>query len=717
MPHKTTLLGPEAGIQYQGTRDSSSSKDSQLINDVYVGKFRRGRFDRPMNITAKNIRTVLGYDPRNLDYAAVQDALNTGINSLQVLRITDSASQTTPQLRIGTKFIDRFDPKYWRVDGPQTMSFTTTSFDNGFEVLFKSRMSNDLVGIIWDTEDKKDHKLLAYESNFNYSGLIWEFDIELSPSMPALNDEQKAITLTIKYIEEGEEKTAYVALYNYADFPVGHTSTISINFDEIKAGFYADQPFPVNKITQMFFAGITSSYVGNKVLGADGLPTSEEVAPYPLEAGEVGYLRITNSQVSGTGAKLLTKVVQVPVHDLGMCTSFDDHYDLNPQRLVDNMQALGYQGFINHYCGMSHYPEMYWNGAINKWQIPDTLVTNEDVVNPCTIRWHEAYAKALNDAGFTPVFSVSFEMYSQAGNEFWAQRDINDALGRTGYEPPSYFFSLCHANALAYLHKAFKEFAATMVTGGCEVNMQIGEPWWWFNTATNLPCVYDYQTRLAFNADTGLYAPDLGTIYEAINKTGTPYDEFKTWLRNKLGQTCRDIRTMIKQIYPSAKVCPLIFFPSIRTHNESLATYINYPSEHYKYPNFDYIMTEAYDWILEGRLDLTKQAVNEIPLEELDYPADKVAYLVGFVPDSAIAYLYGFDDTKEYRPPIWQRILGDKVNNNDVGVMKQLVWAYPQVMFDSMTIDKEIAPNGFFLNETYFEPVTDNTPYPPEIFL
>ncbi|MFE2008939.1 hypothetical protein ACFW6U_26955, partial [Pseudomonas guariconensis] len=84
-----------------------------------------------------------------------------------------------------------------------------------------------------------------------------------------------------------------------------------------------------------------------------------------------------------------------------------------------------------------------------------------------------------------------------------------------------------------------------------------------------------------FNADTGLYAPDLGTIYEAMNKTGTPYDEFKTWLRNKLGQTCQNIRAAIKAKYANAQVCPLIFFPSIRSPIQTLATYINYPSQHY----------------------------------------------------------------------------------------------------------------------------------------
>ncbi len=381
------------------------------------------------------------------------------------------------------------------------------------------------------------------------------------------------------------------------------------------------------------------------------------------------------------------------------------------------MAALGYHGFINHYCGMSHYPEMIWRSDINRFQIPDTLVTGQDVVNPCTRKWHEKYAQALHNANMQPVFGVSFEMYSLGANEFWAQRDWNSNLGKTGYQPPSYFFSLCDQNALAYLHKVFIEFADTLVTGGCDVNMQIGEPWWWYNTDTNLPCVYDYPTKLAFNADTGLYAPDLGTIYDAMNKTGTPYDEFKSWLRNKLGQTCQDIRTAIKAKYSNAQVCPLIFFPSIRSPIQTLATYINYPSEHYSYPNFDYIMTEAYDWLLEAKLDLAHQAVSQIPTQDLGYPVNKVAYLSGFVPDASIAYIYGFDKNKPYRTPIWQRIFGDMQNNLSLGLMKQFIWAYPQVMYDSITIDTTQAPNDFFVENTLYTPISDNTPYPPDIYL
>lgn len=612
-------------------------------------------------------------------------------------------TNTSPHPITQNTLIDRFSPIYWRIDGPQTMSFAITNYGNGFEASFRSRMTNDLVGISWDSYDTKDHKLLAYETKYSYAGVVWDFDIELSASMPVLNNPSLTPTLTVYYHDNGVDKIAYIVLFNYANNPSSRTAHIHINWDTVKAGFSATDSFPVTNIQRISFSGFTSHYNGQSAT--------------PLSQPEDGYIRITNSVVTGTNAKLNLSRVVVPQHNYGICTSYDDHYDLNPQRLVNNMVTLGYQGLVNHYCGMSHYPEMTWKSDINKWQIPDTLVTGEAVVNACTRKWHEKYAQALHNANMQPIFGVSFEMYSLGANEFWAQRDWNSNLGKTGYQPPSYFFSLSDQNALAYLHKVFIEFADTMVAGGCNVNMQIGEPWWWYNTDTNLPCVYDYPTKLAFNADTGLYAPDLGTIYEAMNKTGTPYDEFKTWLRNKLGQTCQNIRAAIKAKYANAQVCPLIFFPSIRSPIQTLATYINYPSQHYSYPNFDYIMTEAYDWLLEAKLDLAHQAVSQIPTQDLGYPANKVAYLSGFVPDASIAYIYGFDKNKPYRPPIWQRIFGDMKNNVSLGLMKQFIWAYPQVMFDSITIDTTQAPNGFFVENTLYSPISDNTPYPPDIYL
>ena len=641
-------------------------------------------------------------DYRFNDFSAINASDNQSL-FVEPYRLAFDLNKTTNRvLRVTQSTIERFDPTYWRVDGPNTASFSVVSIPNGFEVNFDCRIKSDLVGVSWDSEDFKDHEYLSYATNYDYRGLKWTFDIELSDTMPTFDTIEASPAITVNYRDsQGRPGVAYIALKNYIDNPTGRSGHVIIDWDTVKGGFGNTSDFNKANITKIFFSGYVSAY---------------EKVYEPLPQTTSGYIRVTNSKVTGSNTRLTLQQVIVHKHDMGMCTSYDDHYDLNPARIVKNLKVLGYTGFINHYCGMSHYPVIHWDHTDNRFKIPDTFVTGEDVVNHPTRRWHEEYAKALQENGFEPVFSVSFEMYSQGANEFWAQREWNDTIGRTGYEPPSYFFSLCHENGLAYLDKAFDEMAQTMVYGGCRVNMQIGEPWWWYNVASTNPCVYDLKTREAFHADTGLHAPDFGTIFEAVTKTGTPYDEFREWLRNKLGMTCRNIRTKLKQKYPDALVCPLIFFPSIQTHQDSLVRYINYPREHYSYPNFDYIMTEAYDWILEARLDLTKDAVSRIPLQEMNYPPEKVCYLVGFVPDSAIAYIYGFDYEKAYRAPLWQRIYGDFLNNANVGIFKQLVWAYPQVMFDSLTLDGSLdLIDGFFMKDDFVKAIRDNTPYPEDI--
>ena len=87
MTNVTEVLGDESGIQYQGVNDASGGSGAYPTIGLMVGKFRRGRLDKPMTVTSQNIRALLGYEPDNLDYVAVQDVLNTGVPSVQVLRM------------------------------------------------------------------------------------------------------------------------------------------------------------------------------------------------------------------------------------------------------------------------------------------------------------------------------------------------------------------------------------------------------------------------------------------------------------------------------------------------------------------------------------------------------------------------------------------------------------------------------------------------------
>lgn len=85
MTYSTDSLKNEAGIQFDEV--ILIGEDDKQVIGLIAGQFKRGRMDKPMTVTLENIRSVLGFDPRNPDYAAVVDVLTLGIPSVQVIRI------------------------------------------------------------------------------------------------------------------------------------------------------------------------------------------------------------------------------------------------------------------------------------------------------------------------------------------------------------------------------------------------------------------------------------------------------------------------------------------------------------------------------------------------------------------------------------------------------------------------------------------------------
>ena len=85
---QSKILGEAAGVQYQGVKDESEVNQSGgLTTGYFVGRFKRGFMSKPFAVTAANFQALLGYDPSNPDYLAVEDVFNRGVPSLQVLRI------------------------------------------------------------------------------------------------------------------------------------------------------------------------------------------------------------------------------------------------------------------------------------------------------------------------------------------------------------------------------------------------------------------------------------------------------------------------------------------------------------------------------------------------------------------------------------------------------------------------------------------------------
>lgn len=84
---ETKTLGAAVGIQRSGVIDKTESTSlPSADNGLIVGKFKRGRLDKPFRVTGSNYQALLGYDPANPNYNAVEDVLKQGVSEIWVCR-------------------------------------------------------------------------------------------------------------------------------------------------------------------------------------------------------------------------------------------------------------------------------------------------------------------------------------------------------------------------------------------------------------------------------------------------------------------------------------------------------------------------------------------------------------------------------------------------------------------------------------------------------
>ncbi|WP_296405020.1 hypothetical protein [Psychrobacter sp.] len=85
---ETKVLTSAVGIQRGDVIDKTESTVlPSATNAVIIGRFKRGRTDRPFLVTYDNYAGLLGRDINNSNYLAVEDAFNTGISQLWIRRI------------------------------------------------------------------------------------------------------------------------------------------------------------------------------------------------------------------------------------------------------------------------------------------------------------------------------------------------------------------------------------------------------------------------------------------------------------------------------------------------------------------------------------------------------------------------------------------------------------------------------------------------------
>jgi hypothetical protein len=539
----------------------------------------------------------------------------------------------------------RFDPPFWLANFARPMMAAPTTTDGDtirLDCVFYTR--GDLAGLIWESEDKADHVLLAYDTNRNYTGTVLQFRWR-SSGIPPLNDVLGTV-LTIEGRDAGVATTWYVRLVNYA---VGSPTdaVITLDFDALYGGWAADgaRVNPTD-IDRLLIAVVPPGYEsGNTTLLAS-----------PVDAW------VDLSEVVVTGPTLTT-YDPVEAHTLRAATGFDDNYSITPERLLRNIVGLGYRGTINHYVGMSHHFRLADSGGV-------LLVTSVGgVLNTPCVRWHQDFVTRAHALGYAVIMSMSYEVYDAHVPAAWKQRDWQGNPAATGWEPPSTLLSPTHADAMGYLHAVAVAFCQILAAAGLTVRFQIGEPWWWVHYGTFVPFFYDATATAGYLAETGQTAPVITTMEGAKSPTE---QAFLDWLGVKLAASTQGITQAVLDTFRTAVTYLLFYAPQVMATNTPDLYRVNRPAGWHR-PAFAVLQLEDYDFVVQGETANSAAAAAAVTTE-LGYPVSEQQYFSGFVlhPEDAAAQ--------------WPLIYDAALVGQARGVTDVFLWAIPQIIRDGFVM-------------------------------
>jgi len=540
-------------------------------------------------------------------------------------------------------YIQRFDPRFWTVDFPRpAMASVVTTGADALRVELEFHHANALVGLIWASEDRLDHPLLAYETRRDYARTTLSFHWRSGGVLTL--DAVHGPTLTIEGRDAaGAPRSWFVRLWNYAQ-GLPNDARVTLPFSALKGGWEADDPVYPSDIDRMFIS----------IAPPDYDPASEALLP----ASADGWVELSGITCSGGNAMLEIGDVLVPPHDLHMATAYDDNYNQTPARLLRNIRALGYRGALIHYVGMSHYYRL-------ARQADGSLLVAEParLCGPAE-RWHADYFALCAAQGYHPIASLSYELFAEHCPAAWQQRFADGSPALTGWAPPSTLLSPAKAEAMEYLRAIAGEIVRLIEAAGLPVQFQIGEPWWW-TTADGRIALYDAAARALFGGD----PPEIGDLRQ-------PLDPEQLALLDQAGAALAASTEALRDAVRAAASGPaevllLLFTPTaLDPAMPELARAL--VPQGWAWPAYDRLQLEDYDWLTAGA-EARRRAGYAMMQQRLGYPLARQDYLAGFVLNAGDA------------DPYWRRIDAGVEEAATRGVARRFVWALPQVCRDGFT--------------------------------
>jgi uncharacterized protein (TIGR02217 family) len=542
-----------------------------------------------------------------------------------------------------TGWVKRFAPRLWTVDFPRPMmAAVTVPAPATLRVELEFLTRSDLAGLIWGSEDRWSHPLLAYRTSRDYRGVLLTFDWVAGAGVMPL-DALNGAVLTIEGRDAvGVARTWYVRLWNYADGTPG-AARIALDFDELRAGFGSGGELVfAGDIDRMFVSLVPAGFDGG------GLPL-----PMPVST----FVELRNMLVDGPGSTLAIGDAFVPEHRLRICSGYDDSYNQAPERLVEQWQALGYRALVNHYVGMSHCFALASVGD-GRFEVSGGLCA-------AAVAWHRALARAVKAVGWELILSLSFELFDANAPAGWAQRDLSGNRALTGWVPPSTLLSPCNAAAMDWLQAIAAAFSALVAAEGLAVRFQVGEPWWWVG-ADGAPCFHDAATVAQWTAERGAAPPAMSDVRGVRSAAEI---QFLDWLGARLVAATDAVRLAAAAAAGADFRSYLLFYaPQVLDAEAPELKRANMPVG-WAWPAWDVLQLEDYEFVTRGDAAGMRRGRDAVAVR-LGYPLAQQQYLAGFVADPGRAAME------------WPLVADAAAEAMARAVPEVMVWAWPQVARD-----------------------------------
>lgn len=636
------------------------------------------------------------------------------------------------------EYYQRFHPDLWRTNFNFEAMCTVITNDNGdLEVNGTFRTKGDYIIVYFQSEDKETHSYYRYVTNKDFTGCVLTFQAGYQGNVCPFNDRVQQPSVVIQY-ENGDEKFVTLGF-----FGVRHSGSSTVIFDgspslnhtwivpevltcswekdteegTISGTGVLGDDFDVDFVNGIFFtkenssipfeAVVTLNYTYNthesytidfdEIFEGVHPDLRTDLSPQNIDQISLSVIptyfvqdsreiiqgqddfTLTLSNITVTNGTLNQKPDPMLPHVYRVAEGFDDEYDKNPKRLIEQMKTLGYEKVINLYIGASHFYNK--SGVPGTESLDHTSMTLDPTtgINHSFRAWLDSFIKHMKLNGFDElIVSVSMENLQMPAE--WKQLMHDGTPGMTGWIPPTNFYSPNNSEAREWVRKITKEILDIVVNHSMPVILQLGEPWWWWQEFVPTehgdmstpwpgqpPCFYDEHTKIRYQQETGKQLKIYKRSQAFYNQ-----DDLEIWekLKQYLGEYSDFMKTIVKE-YPDGKFTVLFFPPSVIDEGRVpiMMRTVNTPFDHWDDGQLDFIQVEDYDWVINQNFEHV--FVYPFAWLELGYRFDEQHYFAGFVLNP--------EDAQKLWPVIEKAAAGAVGR----GFLEVFIWAGTQIRRDS----------------------------------